>query len=447
MDIKLTGRGGPWRNAPLRDRILMLGALHENGMSRSRIREKLRVLPPLLNSALDQLVTDEWLRAEHPDDRPTRDSFYTLNREREGLRPLMDYWYIEYGLNPGEASWRPRREPDRGLSDEQVELLSEAVRSADQDAAPVPSRTYRSFRSEALDQYQRTSEIESRMQSIYSETKWSNERARDIVHLPPEHRTRLPGPRPAEGGRVADLLLLAAACRAASREDAWKFAYLARSADAAIHRVQAMSATLGRGRHALAPLLTPNNYLIEEALRAGITIASTSELLDERKQYAGIDDVGFAGDVLIAYTYRDMAAKLEDIASRIIALPAVAGAASSPPGLELLGDPAVLDVPASRWPNSHAQVLPDRDEPLPDDHFGEVFALDDPRQLRAGDRIVGVGTRVLSTSVDVHADPTESEDVELTIPDSHITYAVPLAFLGGYDKLQIRRPKESADER
>lgn len=447
MDIKLTNWGGPWRNAPLRDRILMLGALHENGMRRSRIGEKLRVLPPLLNSAIDQLVADEWLRAEHPDDRPNRDTFYTLNLEREGLQPLMDYWYIEYGLVPGEAGWRPRREPDRGLSDEQIELLSKAVRSADQNDTPVLSRTYRSFRSEALDQYKRTSEIESRMQSIYSETKWSNERARDIIHLPPDHRTRLPGPRTAEGGRIADLLLLAAACRAASREDAWKFDYLARSADAAIHRVQAMSATLGRGRHALAPLLTPNNYLIEEALRAGITIASTSDLLDERKQYAGIDDVGFAGDVLIAYTYRDMAAKLEDIASRIIALPAVAGAASSPPGLELLGDPAVLDVPASRWPNSHAQVLEDRDEPLPDDHFGEAFALDDPRQLRAGDRIVGVGTRVLSTSVDVHADPTESEDVELTIPDSHITYAVPLTFLGGFDKLQIRRLRESADER
>lgn len=134
MDIKLTNWGGPWRNAPLRDRILMLGALHENGMRRSRIGEKLRVLPPLLNSAIDQLVADEWLRAEHPDDRPTRDSFYTLNLEREGLQPLMDYWYIEYGLVPGEAGWRPRREPDRGLSDEQIELLSEAVRSADQNA-------------------------------------------------------------------------------------------------------------------------------------------------------------------------------------------------------------------------------------------------------------------------------------------------------------------------
>lgn len=440
MGIKIGNWGGPWRNAPLRDRVLMLGALHPNGIRRERLGERLRVLGALLNTTLARLVDEDWMTAEHPDDRPSSSSVYTLNQDREGLEHLLQFWHIEYGFSPRDEP-HARIERERAQPGKHSQFLAAATH-APADAPVIPARTYRSLRNEALDQFGRTDEIQSRMGDIYAAGKDGSERARDIIHLPPEHGVSLPSAHTDDEHRVADLLRLAATCREASRKDAWKFRYLATSSDAALHRLRAMSEVLGHGSHALAPLLVPHEIRLEEALRSGATIAATSAFLEGRHQYARIDDFLYAGDVLIAYLYRDMARKLEDIATRIIALPSVAPAADSSIGKMLLGEPADLELPASAWPNNHARVL-ERTERTPAGiELGEEIHLAASKDLRPGDVIIGVGDTDLTAVVPVHASP-KAGYVELTIDDGYVAYTVPLSVLDDHQGLRIRRPQES----
>lgn len=413
----------PWPDAPIEDRLRMFCGEHQYGVDRERIGRMLGGRGRDIDRALAYLVEHDWLRVDHPTGVRGRESVYELDRHRPGLSALARFWGIEYGYSlPDFTALSARQDAPREDPQREALIAATMVQHSGRDETPHP-RVYRQARADMLEQYGRGNEMWSRLQEMHSTEH--RERARDLIHLEPIHATPVPSAEPGPDGAAA-LLRLAAACRQAAREDAEKWRWLAESANAGLGRVLALSEAAARSRNALAPLAGPHAHSGDDSLRHALTAATASAMLSDRVQYARDEEVGWAGDVMVAYTLRDMARRLEAIAQRLTSMPEISEAALTPAGRELLGEEPDLTVPAPLW--SRIKAEPRRERTPLDEPEGDVIAST-ATELRAGDQIVALGTRPLVVAVDVLSDPTDLS-VDLGVSGGWQRFVVPMDLLG-----------------
>lgn len=421
----------PWPEAPIEDRLRMFCGEHQYGVDRARIGKSLRVRRGMIDRALEQLVKDGWLSADHPAGKPGRHSSYELNRDRVGLAEMRRFWAIEYGYRLPDFENHPRWVPPPSEDPERTARIVAAMKHRGNGTTQPHPRVYRHARAQMLEQYARAGDIWNRLQEMHATDR--RERSRDLIHLEPTHGTKVPSPEP--GADVAAALLdLAARCRKAAREDAGKWRWLITSANAARTRVRALNGISGYTPGAFDLLSGPAVHEKDDALRQGLKAAAAARLLSGRAQYAPTQETGWAGDVMVAYTLRDMARQLDKLSQWIVSLPEVADAAQSPAGRDLLGAAPDLAVPSSPWSQVQSGPLAASAQVTPLE--GDVISVT-PADLRTGDQIVAVRSRSLSDPVAVLSNPVNGA-VDLVVIGGFQRFSVPLDLLGN-EELGIRR--------
>lgn len=426
-----------WPSATLRDRVLMICDEWENGIDRARLGRETKRPGVVLDRELDALVQQGWLVAEHPDDRPSRDSYYQINEEREGLLQLRQFWFIEYGFAPVPGDvlsdmWGAKPNLD-------VSVAARAIGDGPEHLSETSGRIARSLWIQAAQQRDRGLEIWGLMDKIHEDQWEARERARDVIHLPPDHRTPLP-PRPRSGmvDEAATALALALACRRMAREDAGKSTQLLHTSAAGYERALAMSQVLHGGELALDSLRTPHSMRQAEVLRAGVRMAHAATELDNPRWRIDKPTVGFAGEVVLGYIHREMSEELEGITEEILALPEFASVLEVEEFREMLGDPPTTSLPEPSWKGTTRRVE-SRVELPPEEAQTEPIPLEAPADLRTGDLITEAGRRSLSAPVIVLCTDEEAGTVDLAMPGAHSSSVVPLNLLAYPDGLVVRR--------
>lgn len=429
----------PWPRASMRDRVLMICGEWENGIDRKRLTRETKLPSVVLQRTLDRLVGEDWLHAEHPDEQPSRDSYYMVNEDRPGLDQLREFWFVEYGYMPdGQEELLANIEQPPSAE------MADAARHASASLSEASARTVRQLQVQASREVRRAGEVWNLMQTIHWDGWEARERARDVIHLPPHHGIALPPRTVPERDRPTVALALALACRRMAREDAWKFVDLRDSSSAGYARAVAMSQVVHGGSKALDPFRPAHGARRGEALRAGVRMAKAAAALDNPRWRVDPATVGFAGEVALAYSYRDMSKRLEEIVTEVLALPELATATASPSFQEALGEPPSYNVGAHSWKGGtyalERRVVPSVQE----NEEGPVVQLEAPTELRAGDVIVAAGSRDLTAPVVVVSVDTEEETVDLAVPDAHSASVVPLSLLEYHGGLSVRRGAEEA---
>ncbi len=417
----------PWPEAPLEDRVVMLCLDHPNGVDRARISRRLRAWQWELERTLRQLVEQGWLGVEHPDGQPSRSSVYTVIESRPGLRERMQWWYVEHGFVRDEQPWARPVPPAQDPAADRIMALVAGVPSGATEA-----QAYRAWRLQAQKLWHRTLHLHDLMQDMYSAER--RERARDIIHFPPEHRTKLPPATVPEGGGVRMMLELAVACREAAREDAWKARKLLVMASAAEERMRLFSRVMCSGENALAPLAAPMTDA-DYALRAGIRGARAVAFLQDEVHYGSYVNVGEGGDVAVAYELLWIAKNLDKLATQVLGHRKLASIVSTPAAAELLGED--VDLSPDMFGADDGAIdyrLPNELESV---EFTTEPVIRKPHELRAGERIVALGEHPLSTTVDVVAGPDAERRVQLTATQGTTIFAMPVDLLETHDGLRV----------
>lgn len=427
----------PWPTAPIRDRVLMICDEWENGIDRHRIARETKLPGLALRRLLDRLVTDEWLSVQHPDGEPTRDSVYVLNEHRPGLEQLREFWFLEHGYVRNGAEILQERL--RESSSVEMSVAARASMTLADSVSPQIARTYRSLWSQAQREWSRAGEVWDLMQGIHSDGWAARERARDVIHLPPHHKIALPPKVAVENEEARLLLALALVCRKVAQEDAWRFSHLMSTSSAGYARALAMAQVLHGGTTALDPFRTSHELRRGEALRAGVRMATATAALQDPSWRIDEPTVGFAGEVALAYTYRDISERLEGVVAQIVEMPELAAAVQSPEFQDALGDAPVCGQVSDRWGGSTRELESKATLPVDEADLGAAVTVDAPRRLRDGDLIIGAGKRDLSTPVLVVSAVNEEGMVEVAIPGERLASVVPLSLLKVHGGLIVRR--------
>lgn len=439
VEERMTIWDKPWPDAPLRDGVLMMCAQTEDGWERDQLASRLHMPGVLLGRTLTHLVNDGWLKVAHQYGGPSGASVYTIDSRRAGLREMKTLWHLEHGFVSGELdAGFGQEEPAVRLDDHERGLLDQAVAHGAGPGSTVPAPVYRQLRAAAIEQSGRTFEIWHNMQAAWADSR--NERAREMIHLEGagEMELPVPGPNPVDPTCRRELLLLALTCRRRARDVAAKFQYLSAANAAAVTRAHALSSGRDPEHNALEPLVALDAKSADDALRMAVSGAVASRFLKEQWKWASTLTAGLGGDLMIAYLYRSVAKQLEEIIARINAMPAVAEAARSVPGRELLGEAASLS--AGTWPGFEASVITEDVPRLRDDKLGERIDVSGPAELQAGQWVVAVGGMDLSTEVVVTSVSTEEGAVTVAVPEGHSEYVVPTVLLEHAEGLTVREP-------
>jgi len=420
---------GPWPDAPVADRVLMLCAAHEEGWGLEYVSETLRLSKGEVRRVLLALVDDEWLIGDHPLGEPSEESLYRANRARPGLGERLALLHVEYGYVPDDGEGRHRdelylEEADRAAL---VAALAEPVGRLPRLAAA----RYRQLRARAVDQENRRDDIWRVMDAAWSDTR--SERAREMLHVEPGEPMRLPPPTPASDDCREELLLLAIACRQEARSVASKFWYLASAHALALQRLEAMHAGGHGWRNALSAMTPPpgGSGLL---LRAGAVTAAVDDRLREMWPWASESYAGTGGDLALAYTYRDIARHLEAIVEAITQMPGVANFGAGSPAAQLLGvavEVGAPDVPA------RIVELEALEAPLADPgELGDPVVGVPASELRTGQWIVGVGDQLLTEPVAIIAE--KGDAVALAVVGAWDANVVPRCLLEDDAGLTVR---------
>ena len=428
-----------WPGASLHDCVLMIcGEWEEHGISRHRLARELKLPGAVLQRTLDRLVSQDWLSVEHPDGQPSRDSHYTRNEERPGYSQLRGLWFIDYGYVP-EAGPLGRDRVEAPTPE-----VAEAARHSPDSLSEQSMRKVRSLYVEAARQAGRSVEVWDLMQAVYADGWAARERARDVIHLPPHHKeTDLPSRAGIADDPPTSALALALACRKLAREDAWKFATLSATSGAGYARAAAMSQVVHGGTKALDSLRVAHELQRSEALRAGVRMAQAGTVLGRQGWAVDRPTVGFAGEVALAYSYRDMAQRLEGIVEEVLALPELAAAATSPRFREVLGAAPSYEVPEDPWAGGTYELDAKAALPVDGAEPPAVVELEGPGDLREGDVIVRAGDRDLTAGVLVVRTDAEGETVDLAVPESRTASEVAFSLLDYHGGLVVARGRES----
>ncbi|MGO2773504.1 MAG: hypothetical protein ACTIB2_08915 [Brachybacterium tyrofermentans] len=428
VEERMSSRDKPWPDAPLRDRVLMMCAQFEDGWERDQIASRLHVPAVLLGRTLAQLVREGWLQTDSSHAVPRGAVLYTLVEDRPGLREMKTIWYLEHGfvedeLQEGLEQWEPAIE----LDERERALLDQAVAYGPRSDAAALAPVYRQLRAAAREQSNRTRSIWHNMQTAWFDARV--ERARDMIHLEGDGLMELPVPQPTPSDPTCrrELLLLALTCRRRAREVAGKFHYLVAANAAATARILALNSGRHAESNALQSLVATDSRTADAALRQALTGAASSKFLKDQWRWATSETAGLGGDLMIAYLYRNVARQLEEIVASIVEMPAVAAAAESKPGRELLGEAASLFV--SKWSGIESCIVTADLQSLSEGQLGERIEVGDPAQLQAGQRIVALDGKELATQIVVVSAVTERGVVSLAVPEGPSEYVVPIKLL------------------
>lgn len=344
-----------------REAILDLLAKTGRGMRLREIAQNLNINASTVSRRMRDLREEHWVitTAELqglPVTGDERDLHMTLNPDRPGLQEYLTWMHIEHGtddesfwqfieeLRSSRPTFRPYQPPTPEV-DPKDESTSSTVRRLlpNFSQAPIPAPYYRALIAPVAEVLNWPGYTQGTFQSLYKTEAGASERYRDFIHLMIHVHDNLRGVPSIGDERDArpELAELAVVARHNALVLSERAQVLYEAAVLGRHRDLNLIKLAGWARNQIFPGAEPESWIrggaeLQAAERVRHIYAQLEGRSDSGWKYykiggtPGLDDVGGAGDGLLAQMMLDQAHRCEETVEKIAELPGMAEVLNTP---------------------------------------------------------------------------------------------------------------------